>query len=450
MSRHDIGREAFLERVWEFVNAARARIAEQHRRLGASADWDREAFTLDEARQRAVRQTFVNLYEDGLIFRGERMINWDTAGQTALSDLEVEYRDVESSFWYVRYPALDEAGEPTDDYIVIATTRPETIPADTAVAVHPDDERWRHLIGRMVLEPTSDRPIAVIADEAIEIEAGSGALKVTPGHDPVDFEIGERHGLETINILAPDGTLNEHAGRYAGIDRFEARDRVVADLEAKGLIEKIEPYTHAVGHSQRSGAVVEPIVSEQWWVNVGPLAEPAIAAVRDGRHRVRAEALRAHLPALDGEHPATGASAARSGGAIASPSGTATPRSAARPSRPSRDPDACPACGGALRQGRGHPRHVVLVRAVAALDARLAGRGRQGSAALLPDTGDGDRLRHHLLLGRAHDHALALQHARLRGRRHPLRDGLPARPRARAATGARCPSPSATSSTRSA
>ena len=282
-SRHEIGREAFLDRVWEFVNASRSRIAEQHRRLGVSADWDREAFTLDEERQRAVRETFFNLYNDGLIYRGERMINWDPEGQTAISDLEVEYRDVHSSFWYVRYPLLDDAGEPTEEAITIATTRPETIPADSAVAVHPDDERWQHLIGRKVLVPTSDRPVPVIADEAIDMEAGSGALKVTPGHDPVDFEIGERHGLEIINILNPDGTLNEHAGPYQGSDRFEARDAVVADLEARGLVERIEPYTHAVAHSQRSGAVVEPIVSEQWWVKVAPLAEPAIAAVRDGR-----------------------------------------------------------------------------------------------------------------------------------------------------------------------
>lgn len=283
LSRHDIGRDAFLGRVWEFVNASRARIAEQHRRLGASADWDREAFTLDEERQRAVRQTFKRLYDDGLIFRGERMINWDPVGQTALSDLEVEYRDVESSFWYVRYPALDEKGNETDESITIATTRPETIPADTAVAVHPEDERWQHLIGRTVGVPTSGRAVPVIADEAIDMESGSGALKVTPGHDPIDFEIGERHGLELVNILAPDGTLNEHAGQYEGIDRFEARARVISDLEARGLIEKIEPHSHAVGHSQRSGAVVEPIVSEQWWVSVAPLAEPAIKAVRDGQ-----------------------------------------------------------------------------------------------------------------------------------------------------------------------
>ena len=285
LSRHDIGREEFLKRVWAFVNGSRSRIAEQHKRLGASADWEREAFTMDEDRERAVRHTFKRLYDEGLIYRGERIINWDPASQTAVSDLEVEYEDVESAFWHVRYPILDEVGERTDRYVVIATTRPETIPADTAVAVHPEDDRFRDLVGRQVLVPTDDRPITVIADEAVEMEGGSGALKVTPGHDPVDFEIGERHELEIINILNPDGTLNERAGKYAGLDRDEARKRVVADLEAAGLIDKIEPYTHAVGHSERSGAIVEPLVSLQWWVDIKPLAEPAIAAVTDGRIR---------------------------------------------------------------------------------------------------------------------------------------------------------------------
>ena len=283
LSRHDIGREEFLKRVWTFVNASRSRIMEQHKRLGASADWEREAFTMDKDRERAVRHTFKRLYDEGLIYRGERIINWDPASQTAVSDLEVEYEDVESAFWHIRYPILDEAGERTDRYLVIATTRPETIPADTAVAVHPEDDRFRELVGRQVLVPTDDRPITVIADEAVDMEGGSGALKVTPGHDPVDFEIGERHELEIINILNPDGTLNERAGKYAGLERDEARRRVVADLEAAGLIEKIEPYTHAVGHSERSGAVIEPLVSLQWWVDIKPLAEPAIAAVTDGR-----------------------------------------------------------------------------------------------------------------------------------------------------------------------
>jgi len=282
ISRHDIGREEFLKRVWEFVNASRSRIAEQHRRLGASADWEREAFTMDEARERAVRLTFKKLYDDGLIYRAERLINWDPVGQTAISDIEVEYEDVESAFWHVRYPILDDDGKPTDRYVVIATTRPETIPADTAVAVNPEDDRYRDLVGRQVLVPTVDRPVTVIADEAVDIEGGSGALKVTPGHDPVDFDIGERHGLEIINILNLDGTLNENAGKYAGMGRDEGRRQIVADLEAAGLLEKTEPHTHAVGHSERSGAVVEPLISLQWWVNIQPLADPAIEAVKDG------------------------------------------------------------------------------------------------------------------------------------------------------------------------
>ena len=283
LSRHDIGREAFLERVWAFVNTSRARIMEQHKRLGASADWEREAFTIDEARGRAVRETFKRLYDDGLIYRGERIINWDPVSQTAVSDLEVEYEEVQSAFWHVRYPVLGDDGQPTDKFVVIATTRPETIPADTAVAVNPEDERFKDLVGRQVLVPMVNRPVTVIADEAVDMEGGSGALKVTPGHDPVDFEIGERHGLEIINILNLDGTLNEAAGPYAGMDRDTARQRIVADLEAAGLMEQIEPYTHSVGHSERSGAIVEPLVSLQWWVNIQPLADPAIAAVTDGR-----------------------------------------------------------------------------------------------------------------------------------------------------------------------
>ena len=283
VSRHDIGREAFLERVWEFVGQSRARIAEQHRRLGASADWEREAFTMDEARQRAVRQTFKSLYEDGLIYRGERIINWCVDCGTALSDLEVEHADEPGAFWHVRYPVLDERDEPTGEHIVIATTRPETIPADTAVAVHPGDERYRHLLGRNVRVPTSDRPVPLIADEAVDPTAGSGALKVTPGHDPVDFEIGQRHELPLINIMGADGRLTAEAGRYAGIERFEARDRIVADLDAAGLLDHIEEHVHAIGHCQRSGTIVEPIASEQWFVRAEPLAGPAIEAVRDGR-----------------------------------------------------------------------------------------------------------------------------------------------------------------------
>ena len=224
VSRHDIGRDAFLERVWEFVNNSRERIMFQHKRLGASADWSREAFTMDETRQKAVRATFKKLYDDGLIYRGERIINWDPVSQTAVSDLEVEYQEVESFFWHVRYVVLDEDEQPTDDYIVVATTRPETIPADTAVAVNPNDDRYTKLIGKKVLVPIVNRPVSVIADDAIEIEAGSGVLKVTPGHALADFEIGERHNLDIINLLNPDGTLNEFAGSYQGLEREIARE----------------------------------------------------------------------------------------------------------------------------------------------------------------------------------------------------------------------------------
>ncbi|MDA0366529.1 MAG: valine--tRNA ligase, partial [Chloroflexi bacterium] len=282
LTRHEIGRDAFLERVWQFVGRSRSRIAQQHRRLGATADWSAEAFTMDAARELSVRTTFKRLYDDGLIYRGERLINWCIDCRTALSDLEVEYEDEPGSFWHIRYPVLDDAGNETGEHIVIATTRPETIPADTAVAVNPDDERYSAFVGKRVAVPTNGRPIPIITDDAVDIAAGSGALKVTPGHDPTDFEIGERHSLPIVNIMNLDGTLNEDAEPYAGLERFEARKRIVADLDARGLIAKVDPYTHPVGHCQRSGTIVEPIVSLQWWVKTAALATPAIAAVRDG------------------------------------------------------------------------------------------------------------------------------------------------------------------------
>ncbi len=283
LTRHEIGRDAFLERVWQFVGRSRSRIAQQHRRLGASADWSAEAFTMDAHRERSVRTTFKHLYDDGLIYRGERLINWCIDCRTALSDLEVEYDDEPGSFWHVRYPVLDDAGDETAEHIVIATTRPETIPADTAVAVNPEDPRYAGMIGKRVAVPTNGRSIPIIPDAAVDIAAGSGALKVTPGHDPTDFEIGERHGLPIISIMNLDGTLNDAAEPYGGLPRFEARTKIVADLEARGLLERVEPYTHSVGHCQRSGTIVEPIISLQWWVKTDALARPAIEAVRDGR-----------------------------------------------------------------------------------------------------------------------------------------------------------------------
>jgi len=293
LSRHQIGREAFLERTWQFVNRNRARIFEQHKRLGISADWTRERFTMDPGPARAVRKIFVDLYERGLIYRGNRLINWCPGCRSALSDLEVDHEDVDSFLWYVRYPLLDDEGRDTDEYVTIATTRPETIVADTAVAVHPQDSRYRALVGRRVRVPAVDRPVPVIPDEAIDPEFGTGALKVTPGHDPVDFEIGERHGLETINAINIDGTMTEEAGPYAAMDRFEARKAIVADLKAQGLLVKEEPYRHAVGHCDRCGSVVEPLMSEQWFVAMtkvygtgrnGPrsLAGDALKAVIEG------------------------------------------------------------------------------------------------------------------------------------------------------------------------
>lgn len=279
-SRKEVGREEFLRRMWEWKERYSGRIQNQLRRLGASCDWDRERFTLDEGLSRAVREAFVTLWEQGLIYRGPRLINWSPGLQTAVSDLEVERAEEEGHLYFFTYP-LEEGGG-----IPVATTRPETILGDTAVAVHPDDERYRHLIGRTALVPMLNRPIPVIADEYVDREFGTGALKITPGHDPNDYEIGQRHGLPVINILNEDATLNANAGRYAGLDRFEARRRLWADMEAAGLTLKVEPHRHVVPRSQRGGEIVEPMISTQWFVKIQPLAEKAIAAVRDGQIRI--------------------------------------------------------------------------------------------------------------------------------------------------------------------
>ncbi|MYB85311.1 MAG: valine--tRNA ligase [Chloroflexi bacterium] len=281
LTRHDIGREAFLKRIWEWVDKTGDTIDNQHRRLGASCDWERKTFTLDEGPARAVRTTFKNLYDDGLIYRGERMINWCVSCRTALSDLEVEHEEVQGNLYHIRYLYEDGSG-----HLTVATTRPETLLGDTAVAVNPMDERYTGAQGKRVRLPVLGRLIPVIADDAVATEFGTGALKITPGHDPNDFETGERHGLPIVNVLNADGTLNEEAGPYAGFDRFDARKAIVAQLEREGLLEKVEPHTHSVGHCQRSGDPVEPIVSMQWFVKIGPLAEPALAAVQDGRIRI--------------------------------------------------------------------------------------------------------------------------------------------------------------------
>ena len=287
-SRQEIGREEFLRRTWDWKARYGGRIQTQLRRMGASCDWDRERFTLDEGLSRAVREAFVRLYGQGLIYRGEYLINWSPGLQTAVSDLEVEYSEEEGTLYYFKYPIagteLDEG--PGRGYIPVATTRPETILGDTAVAVHPDDERYRHLIGKTCLVPMLKRTIPVIHDTYVSMEFGTGALKITPGHDPNDFEIGQRHGLQILNVLNTDATMNEHAGPYVGLDRYECREKLWADMEAAGLTVKTEAYTLQVPHSQRGGEVVEPMVSTQWFVKMQPLAEAGLEAVRDGRIKI--------------------------------------------------------------------------------------------------------------------------------------------------------------------
>ncbi len=289
LTRFDVGREKFLERVWDFVEKSRARIFDQHKRLGASADWSRETFTMDSGPKRAVHTVFYELYRRGLIYRGERIINWCPRCGTALSDLEVDHQEEQGFLWYVRYPLLSGEGQPSGEYITIATTRPETIVADVAIAVHPEDERYRHLIGTKARLPIIGRELVIVGDEAIEKEFGTGALKVTPGHDPLDFEIGQRHNLPIVNAMNLDGTMNAEAGPYAGLDRFACRDAIVRDLEEQGFLVKTEPYTHSVGHCDRCDEIVEPLISEQWFVAVNKeyeagrsLAGEALRVVNEG------------------------------------------------------------------------------------------------------------------------------------------------------------------------
>ena len=280
LSRHDIGREEFLKLVWDWKAKYGNRIISQLKKLGASCDWEHEAFTMDENLSAAVRKTFVSLYEKGLIYRGLRITNWCPHCNTALSDAEVEYKELDGGFWYVKYPVVG-----SDEYVIIATTRPETMLGDTAVAVNPEDERYTRLIGRQLVLPLVGRTIPVIADEYVERDFGTGCVKITPCHDPNDFEVGLRHDLEQIIILDGDGKINENGGKYQGLDRFEARKQIVADLEAAGLLLKVEKLKHNVAHCYRCGSVIEPLASKQWFVKMKPLAGPAIKVVKEGKIR---------------------------------------------------------------------------------------------------------------------------------------------------------------------
>ncbi len=296
LTRHDLGREKFIERVWEWKRVYHARITEQTKRLGMSCDWTRERFTLDEDLSRAVRTAFVRLYEKGLIYRGTYLVNWCPRCTSAISDLEVIPDERPGHLWYVRYPVINaDWDSPRGDwrsgqwaagateFIQMATTRPETILGDTAVAVNPNDPRWQAFIGKTAVLPALGRRIPIIADESVDPEFGTGAVKVTPAHDPTDNTVGERHNLEAVNVMTDTATMNENAGPYAGLDRFACRERIVADLEKEGLLVKVEPYFHAVGTCERCHTDIEPRISTQWFVHTKPLAEAAMAAVREGR-----------------------------------------------------------------------------------------------------------------------------------------------------------------------
>ncbi|MDE6088217.1 MAG: valine--tRNA ligase, partial [Oscillospiraceae bacterium] len=278
ITKEQIGRDAFMKRAWAWKEKFGGRIVEQLKKLGSSCDWDRERFTMDEGCSRAVKEVFVKYYEKGLIYRGERIINWCPKCLTSLSDAEVTYEDQAGHFWHLRYKIKD-----SDDYLELATTRPETLLGDTAVAVNPNDERYKHLIGKMLILPIVHREIPVIADDYVEMDFGTGVVKITPAHDPNDFEVGKRHNLEVINVMTDDAKITNDYPKYAGMDRYEARKEIVKDLEAEGALVRIEDYSHNVGTCYRCGTTVEPKVSTQWFVRMKELAQPAIAAVKTGK-----------------------------------------------------------------------------------------------------------------------------------------------------------------------
>lgn len=277
LTKEMVGREKYLERAWEWRRVYGGRIVEQLKKLGCSCDWERERFTMDEGLSNAVKEVFLRLYNKGLIYKGERITNWCPKCNTSISDIEVEYEEKEGSFWHIRYPVKDSS-----EFVTVATTRPETMLGDTAVAVHPEDERYGHLVGKTVVLPLMNREIPVIADTYVDKEFGTGVVKITPAHDPNDFEVGLRHNLPFINVISNSAVMNENARQYAGMDRYEARKQIVKDLESLDFLVKIEPHKHNVGTCQRCSTVVEPIISKQWYVKMKPLAEPAIEVVKNG------------------------------------------------------------------------------------------------------------------------------------------------------------------------
>lgn len=277
LAKKEMGREAFLEKVWEWTETYREKIKGQLKKMGVSADFTRERFTMDENLNKAVRTVFVKLYEDGLIYQGNRITNWCPKCQTALSDAEIEYKESQGNFWHIKYPVKD-----SNEFVEIATTRPETMLGDTAVAVNPNDERYKHLIGKTLILPLVNREIPVVADDYVDVEFGTGCVKITPAHDPNDYEVGKRHKLPEIIMMEPDGTIKEGYGKYSGLDRYEARKLIVEDLKAVDLLVKIKEHTHNISTHDRCGKVIEPMISKQWYVKMEPLAKPALEAVRNG------------------------------------------------------------------------------------------------------------------------------------------------------------------------
>ena len=283
IDKHDLGREKFLERAWDWKKEYGGRIISQLKKLGSSCDWDRERFTMDEGCNKAVNEVFVKMHEKGWIYKGARIINWCPVCNTSISDAEVEYEEQKGHFWHIKYPLVDENGQPSKtEFLEFATTRPETMLGDTAVAVNPKDERYTYLHGRSVWLPIVNKAIPVVEDEYVDMEFGTGVVKITPGHDPNDFEVGKRHGLEVINIMNDDATINENGGKYEGLDRYEARKQIVEELDREGLLVRIEDYSHNVGTHDRCKTTIEPLVKEQWFVKMDELIKPAIQAVKDG------------------------------------------------------------------------------------------------------------------------------------------------------------------------
>ena len=308
----------FLERVWAWKEKYGSRIVEQQRKLGVSCDWSRSRFTMDEGCSKAVREAFCEMYDKGLIYKGSRIINWCPHCLTALSDAEVEYVDKPGHLWYIRYPLSDGSGD-----IVVATTRPETMMGDTGVAVNPNDEKFKHLIGKTCILPIMNREIPIVGDEYCEIGFGTGAVKMTPAHDPNDFEVGLRHNLDVIRVIADDGHINENGGKYNGMDRYECRKALVKDLEEQGYLVKTEPYSHNVGTCYRCHNDVEPLISAQWFVKDEAVGRRGYPRRQERHDQICSRALLQDVSQLDGKMCTTGASPASFGGAIRSPRGTA-------------------------------------------------------------------------------------------------------------------------------